>query len=277
VATTAALLAACTEREIRAARSAGRIVRLRRGVYALPAAHAARETAARLSGTVTHLSAAQQHGWEVLYPPEFPWVAVPRKRAVTQADLESAVVVWSTATGPITDPLRTVLDCARRLSYIEGLAVADSALRHGDVAPLSLHAAAARVRGPGAPKVRRVARDATPLAANPLETALRAICREVPGLSVRPQVPIALPDFTVRPDLVDERLRIVVEVEGWTYHAQRETFARDVERYTLLVADDWLVARFWTEQILRRPDYVRDTLARLVAVAQRRRGCVCPP
>jgi len=209
VATTAALLAACTEREIRAARSAGRIVRLRRGVYALPAAHAARETAARLSGTVTHLSAAQQHGWEVLYPPEFPWVAVPRKRAVTQADLESAVVVWSTATGPITDPLRTVLDCARRLSYIEGLAVADSALRHGDVAPLSLHAAAARVRGPGAPKVRRV--------------------------------------------------------------------ARDVERYTLLVADEWLVARFWTEQILRRPDYVRETLARLVAVAQRRRGCVCPP
>jgi very-short-patch-repair endonuclease len=69
----------------------------------------------------------------------------------------------------------------------------------------------------------------------------------------------------------------VVEAEGWTYHAQRETFARDVERYTLLVADDWLVARFWTEQILRRPDYVRDTLARLVAVAQRRPGCVCPP
>jgi len=275
VATTAQLQRFCTAREVRAALVAGRLVRLRRGALALPSAHDARRAAAKLRGTVTHLSAAQLHGWEVLRPPEYPWVAVPRTRRVTAEDQAEVVVVWSTAGGEVTDPLRTVIDCARRLPFFEGLAVADSALRAGDVTQDELLEAAGRVRGRGAATVRRVAREATPLAGSALESGLRGLGLDVPGLSLEPQAAIDLPGFTVHPDLVDRRRRLVIEAEGWTYHAQKETFARDVERYTLLALDEWRIVRFWTDQIRARPHKVRGHLETLVEIGSRRRTCWC--
>jgi very-short-patch-repair endonuclease len=218
-----------------------------------------------LSGTVTHLSAAQYHGWEVPRVPELPWVAVPRNRNVSDADRQLAHIVYSTASGVVTDPVQTVIDCARRLPFGEGLAVGDSALRHRHADRAALVSAAEAARGPGADRCRRVAREATPLAANPLESMLRGISLDVPGLSVRPQVEIELPGFTVHPDLVDERLGLVIEAEGFMFHAATpRQFDRDVERYTQLVVSGRTVARFTRVQVEQRPDYVQNTLTALV-------------
>lgn len=266
-ATKAQLLVACSERDVTRAVDDGSLVRLSRGRYAVPHAREAVRAAARLSGTVTHLSAAQHHGWEVASVPDRPWIAVPRNRKVSADDRRRAHVVYSSATGLVTDPVRTVLDCARRLPFGEALAVADSALRHRHVDKQILIAVAASVRGPGAGQCRRVAREATPFAANPLESVLRAIALEVPGLSVRPQVQIQLPGFTVHPDLVDERLGLVIEAEGFMFHAATpRQFDRDVERYTQLVAAGHAVARFTRSQVEERPDYVKGTLTTLVAM-----------
>jgi very-short-patch-repair endonuclease len=96
---------------------------------------------------------------------------------------------------------------------------------------------------------------------------LRGIALEVAGLSIRPQVEIRLPDFTVHPDLVDERLGLVIEAEGFMFHAATpRQFDRDVERYTQLVATGRTVARFTRSQIEERPDYVQGTLTSLVAL-----------
>lgn len=54
-------------------------------------------------------------------------------------------------------------------------------------------ALAGGIRGPGAPQARRVAQEASHLAANPFESVLRAIALDVPGLNLRPQVVIAGP------------------------------------------------------------------------------------
>jgi hypothetical protein len=90
----------------------------------------------------------------------------------------------------VTSPVRTVIDCARRLLFAEALAVADSALRAGDVTQEELRSAASRVRGRGARQCRRVADAADARAAKPFESVLRALVLEFPGLSVVPQVPV---------------------------------------------------------------------------------------
>ena len=50
-----------------------------------------------------------------------------------EASLEVATLPRSDVEGWATSKVRTVLDCAAELPFDEALAVADSALRHGDV------------------------------------------------------------------------------------------------------------------------------------------------
>jgi very-short-patch-repair endonuclease len=164
----------------------------------------------------------------------------------------------------VTSPVRTVIDCARRLEFGPALAVADSALRHGDVMPMELLDAAAAVRGKGAARARRVAGHASGLAANPFESMLRAIAVEA-GLSVRPQVGIPLgEDEVVHPDIVDRERRVVLETDSWEFHSGRDAFARDCRRYTLLVVRGWTVLRFTWRQVMHDPDFVRWCLLSVI-------------
>jgi hypothetical protein len=153
------------------------------------------------------------------------------------APAQGVRVVWTDLTpddvhARATGPLRTVVDCARRLPFDEALAVVDSALRAGDVTRDEL--AALRVRGAGAAAVRRVLEAADGRAANPFESVLRALCLEE-GLDVEPQAPLALIGGTVHPDLVCRSRRLVLEADSWTFHATRSAHRRDCARYNALV------------------------------------------
>jgi very-short-patch-repair endonuclease len=127
---------------------------------------------------------------------------------------------------------------------------------------------AEQVRGPGSPQVRRVCRNADERAANPFESTLRAIAHDVPGLDVVPQVVIADGDFTARPDLVDERLWLVLEADSFEWHGKRSALASDARRYNLLVVRGWIVLRFTYEDVMFRADEVRQTLSAAVALAE---------
>jgi len=260
VAQGADLLAFTTRLEFDEAIKAGEIVRVGHGRYALPTIKPARQAAARLAGVVSHLSAAQIHGWEVLHVPDTHWVTVPRNRKVAPAQREGANLVYGATvadvTNGVTDPLRTVLDCARRLPLAEALAVADSALRHGAVDLAELQAQAAGLRGNGAGAARFVAAHADGRAANGLESALRAVALKIPGLDVVPQFEIDV-GFTVHPDLVDPARRLVIEADGWLAHGSSpRRFADDLERYTQLVLHGWFVLRFGRDAILEHPERV---------------------
>ena len=190
------LLGLTTGYAVRRASRRGRIVRLARGRYGLPAVEEHRREAHRRTAVLSHLSAASHHGWPVKHPPEQAWITVPCKRHLTPADRVGVHVTWRDLTpeeveGGVTAPLRTVLDCALTLPFDEALVVADAALRSGDVRPHELAEAVTALHGIGSPQARRVAAAADGRAANAFESVLRAICLEVPGLSVTPQVALA--------------------------------------------------------------------------------------
>lgn len=61
-----------TRAQVDAALAAGTITRLRRGTYALGDLAEVRAVAQARAATVSHLSAALDHGWKVTWPPEQP-------------------------------------------------------------------------------------------------------------------------------------------------------------------------------------------------------------
>lgn len=267
------LRSATKRRQIEAAVQSGAIKRIRRGLYVLAEIDRHRQAAARLNGVVSHLSAAQLHGWAVRDPPTLAWVTVPRSRKVrgpSRAQVVHADLGDHEITRGLTSPLRTVLDCARRLPFDQALAVADSALRSGMVHHEELIGEAERCRGSGSAMVRRVAAQASRCAANPLESVLRAIASE--QLDLVPQVAVATATLTFHPDLVDEERRMIVEAESFEWHGHRDQYRRDVERYTLLTAAGWIVLRFTWEQVMLNPDFVRRAISDALAC---NRSCRC--
>jgi very-short-patch-repair endonuclease len=263
------LLRLTSRRRLRSAVQRGLVLRPVRNRYVLPSARDGLRAAVRLSGTASHLSAAAEHGWELALQPERPAVIVPRNRKVEPYRRAGVDVRWRDLGeherhGHATSPHRTVIDCARDLPLPEALAVADSALRHGDVDPDELVRLALALPSTGRSEALRVVGCASPLAANPFESMLRGIAVDVPGLHVEPQVWIQERGFRGRPDLVDRERRIVIEAESFEFHGKRKALKRDCERYTGLVVRGWRVVRFAWEHVMFEQDYVRDCLRALV-------------
>ena len=221
--------------------------------------------AAAVSGVLSHTSAAAWHGWEVPLPLERPHVAVPRGRKAREREglrLHRLRVIAATD-GVATDPVQTVVDCARDLPLPIALAVADSALRHG-LEPGLLAAGASAVRGAGAARVRRVVAHADRRAANPFESCLRALALDA-GLDALLQHPIPVRGHVLHPDLVDPLRRLVLEADSFSHHADPSAFAQDCHRYNDLVVRGWRVLRFPWVAVVLQPWVARRTLAELVA------------
>ena len=277
VATRRDLIAVTCRLDVDRALDAGDVVVLARGRYALPAADDARKAAHRLTGAVSWRSAALVHGWEVKFAPDLPEVTVPANRRLTPAQRAGILIHRgdlhsSEIDDGVTTKARTLADCLRGLRFDEGLAVADSALRHG-FSPKLMRGIAATARGPGAGQMRRIADHATPSAANAFESVLRGIATDVPGLNVRPQVAIYDPMFLGRPDLVDERLLMILEADSFEWHGNRSALRRDARRYDEFVVRGWLVLRFAWEDVMFDPEWVRSIL--VAAVAERSdRACL---
>lgn len=269
-ATRAELIARTSRLQVDAALAAGEIMAPARGRYVVPEAGAARTAAHRVSGVVSHESAALHWGWPVKLPPALPDVTLPRNRKVAATQragltLHRADLGVDDVVEGVTSRERTLLDCLRLKDTGAALAVADSALREG-FSHRTLVRLASEARGPGAVQARRLAAAASELAANPFESVLRDIAADVTGLSVRPQVPIYGPaGFLGRPDLVDEDLRIVLEADSFEWHGGRADLRRDARRYNALVVHGWLVLRFAWEDVMFERALVREVLSALVA------------
>lgn len=270
IAARADLLCLTTGRKLRAAVAEGSLVLVRRGRYRLPEADRALTRAVQLGGVASHLSAAQLHGWEVAFPCSTPWITVPRNSKARKSPRHQ--LFWADVSdehGHITSPMRTVLDCARRLPFAVALTVADSALRHRDIDHQALVRSADAVRGKGAERARRVARHASPLAANPFESVLRALALEA-GLDAVPQLDVRVCGLTVHPDVGDRDRRIVLEADSWEFHTGRDAHERDCWRYTVMVCDGWLVLRFTWHQVMYDPEFVTACLLEVLARSQER-------
>ncbi len=272
LATRADLIRATSRAEVDRALARAAVVRLGQGRSGLPGLDEAAVVAFRLNGHLALASAALHHGWEVKAVPALPHVAFPRKRNVPLSGRRE-VVIHRADLGPddvsgiATGRELTLVQCLRSLPDDEALAIADSALRHGEIA--TLRRVLASVRGAGSAKVRRIGLQADARAANPFESVTRAICLQVPGLSVTPQLVLSSDHYWACPDLVDRERRLVIECESYEWHGNRKGFVKDVRRYTLLAADGWTVLRFTWDDVMLRPDWVREVLRRAVGVDAR--------
>ena len=254
---TAQVLALTSRKRLRRAVATRAVVHVSRGRYALPTADLARAVALDVDGHLRGLSAAAHWGWETTWPPRWPEVAV-RARPSHPVDASLRVVHLPPADldGWATSPRRTVLDCAAELPFGEALAVADSALRHGDLTRDDL---LATLRPDTPPGVRRVVEHASPLAANPFESVLRAILVEA-GIDVVPQWATTLGGVTYHPDLADPFRALAIEADSWAFHAGRPEHDADCARYNALVVGGWTVLRFTWEQVMFSPDVVVQTV-----------------
>lgn len=226
-------------------------------------------------GALSHRSAAVAHRWSVLEPPRTVELAFVRGRRLPATDQVAITVRHRSLSDDerlsfCTSPLNTVLDCARDLPRTEALAIADSALRTGAVTPNELVEAGERYEGRHAGRVRWVTRHADGGAANPFESALRAILLEVPGVEFRTQIQVddSSLDLQARVDLGIEELRLAVEADSFEFHGGRENFHKDRRRYALLTAAGWIVLTFTLRQVLEEPEWIRRVVT--IAIETRR-------
>jgi hypothetical protein len=257
------LTAAVGRTELRTGLAGGQVVRARRGRYVLPAVADSHLAAERLAGVLSFRSAALHHGWSVRTAPGKPEITVPRGRKVPVERRSDVSVSWRTLPadgiqeGWVTTPLQTVLDCARVLPLEEALAVADSALRERAVSRAEVAAGLARLPDRGAAAARRVLTAASPLAANPFESSLRAIALGVRGAVWLPQHPVDIGhEWLLHPDLAEPTLGIALEAEGFEFHGKRQALTADCWRYNELTLRGWLLLRFSWEHVMTQQEWV---------------------
>lgn len=245
----------------------GELVRLTRGIYALPEAPDSIKAARAVHGVISHQSAAAYWLMEMLFPNQDAHVTVPRyahpvrpKGTVLHfADLDDEVV---------TSPVRTVLDCARSMPFLESLAIADSACRRQLVDADELVSAAERLQGAGRQRVLRVARQANARAANPFESAMRAIVIEAGITGFIPQLIIPGTNERIRVDLGDPERKIAMEADSFAFHGTRSALERDCRRYNELVGLGWLVLRFAWEHVMFDQAWCREMMLAACALRE---------
>ena len=146
----------------------------------------------------------------------------------------------------LTSGAQTFLDLAAGLPPAELVAVGDAFLRSGHLTPAQLSARlarAARVRG--VVRARDCAPMLSPLSASRPESLVRfwLTGSRLP----EPQLQVPVHDrwgqVVAHGDLGYPEWRVLLEYEG-RQHADVEQFGRDVDRYSLMAADGWLVLRF---------------------------------
>ncbi|GAB4071209.1 hypothetical protein GCM10028777_38740 [Angustibacter speluncae] len=269
LATWAELRRAASRRTIQAAVARGELVRVARGRYSLDRSPPPLRSALRLGGAVSHLSAAQLWMLPTLHPPEVVDVTVPagsNARAVRGERLHWTDLDDDETRGRVTSPLRTVLDCARTLPFADALAVADGAVRLGRVDSQTLAAAAHRCTGKGNRQARRVACHVDGRAANPFESALRAVVIDLGLTGFAPQCRVRLPRLRGYVDVGDPRRRIALEADSFEFHGSRSAFRKDCRRYDELTVNGWLVLRFAWEDVMFDREWVSEMVAGTVAL-----------
>jgi very-short-patch-repair endonuclease/Zn-finger nucleic acid-binding protein len=146
----------------------------------------------------------------------------------------------------LTSGAQTFLDLAPRLMPWELVALGDALMRNGALTPESLTRRLTRAdRVRGVVRARKWAPHLTSRSGSHQESVLRywLLASDLPDPEVQLPVYDRWGREVVHADLGYEEWKIALEYEG-RQHAERGQFGRDVDRYSLMAADGWLVLRF---------------------------------
>ncbi len=241
-----------TAREIRAARTAGRIQQIRQGVYALPGACRPLRTAARHGGSLACVSAARHLGIWVLEKPPAPhvWMRGHGHRRscppISGADACGCVEHWDDGPSPtdafglprVSRILRHVLACR---GVEEFFVAVESALRQRLLTRSGLAWLRANVNAEG--------RAALAIARSDADSGLESLVRwrlRHRGLRITTQPAIV---GVGRVDvLIGDRL--LIEVDGVKNHASRKKRHKDLVRDAAAAAWGYVTLRFDYAQVV---------------------------
>lgn len=260
----------------------GDLIRTRRGVYATRQAmeyankdarhgHAVAAVSAiqaTTGGIVSHHSAALLHGLDMLHPPDSSQVSmtfesgggysadgIARYRASLSQDQVQKVFGL-----PVTSVARTVIDIARVSTLMQGVVVADSALRNG-VTPgengttdEELRSALRMCAGwPGSVLAERVVRFADERAESVLESCARVVFDEH-GLKP-PQLQAWIPGTGYRADFCWMDSSVIAEADGLAKYEEdpKKKIAEQMKRDKELRRLGWEVVHFTWEELFRNP------------------------
>lgn len=170
--------------------------------------------------------------------------------------------VWTTSV------VRTVVDCASRLSAEALACLVDHVLHHEQATPDELlRAATDRTWCPGAPLLRATLADADARAETPAETLTRRLLLPVlPGLVPQVRLRDAHGRVVARFDLGDAGRRFAVETDGKRGHAGPAMVAKDQRRDRTSAELGWHTERCTWFDVRRRQD---ATVERVLAAARR--------
>lgn len=108
----------------------------------------------------------------------------------------------------------------------------------------------------GAPRAAALIEAAVTGARSEAERVAHALLRAADITGWRPGVEIG--DY--EGDVVFDRHRLIVEVDGFAFHSGQHEFQRDRTRQNALVANGWTVLRFTWADLTERPDQVVATI-----------------
>jgi hypothetical protein len=269
------------------AASAGRLTRVRRGVYLLPGVQPTWETtvlaavlAAGPGAVASHWTAARV--WDLFdnLPPDAATLSVhvtaPRERR-----LEGAAVHRRQLDGrecarrrdvPVTSVARTLFDLASVMDAENLGRCTDEALRRGLLNLRELHRLSEAHRGGGRRclrPLRRVLAERLPgfdPGANDWEQRMDRLWGELGLPAAARQYRVTANGCHYRVDRAIPELRLAVEWVGKEFHGQRGRFARDRIRISNLVLAGWDVIEVTPEWTTSR---IRATVLAKVAERQR--------
>lgn len=187
------------------------------------------------------------------------WVVLRRDLADTDVDVQEGL--------RITRPGRTVRDLAGVLPLAHAVAAADSALRHSLVIAPVLQRLLAGAMGRGAAGIRAVGALLDPGSGSVLESLFRV-------LVVSASLPLPVTQHLVRNEFgaVVARVdfcwleaRLVVEVDGFAFHSDREAYRRDRWRMNELERLGWRVLRITWEDVHTHPEILIDLVSECLA------------
>ncbi|NLA28292.1 MAG: DUF559 domain-containing protein, partial [Propionibacterium sp.] len=156
-----------------------------------------------------------------------------------------------------------------------GAQAIDDALRRG--VPLAdLHSARAATAGrAGNGYIQQLLSDSRDEPWSQAERIAHRALRDAGISGWRANVTISLGrDRDAKPDLCFSGLALIIEIDGWKYHRDRQSFVRDRRRDADLAALGWQVVRFPASDVLRDPRGFATAVRRIVTARQRHQNSI---
>ncbi len=248
---------------IRTAVRRQRIVRLERGLLALPGADPEFVAARRSRALLTCVSACKRYGLWMLHEPARPhyWLAngrrtgnfVSHRSALVQRPLQEPVAA-------LPDVLLHSLLC---LPPLESLVMVESAVIRGDIEVSWL---LRHLRGNRCGKARDVLAKVERGADSLLETLARVLFRDA-GIRVETQVWI---DGIGRVDFLLEGF-LIVELDGLAFHLDSRQFKKDRRRDNAAVRQGLLVLRYFYDDVVHAPGALLNEVREVLRTGSLRR------